>query len=297
MAEELIENQLEKPDRAAGEPAPEHWSKLEGDGGARLSFAEYGEGIGNASAVLRNNLAAVGLDAPVPTCPGWSTRDLLVHVGVAQRWAIVVLSGGSRSPDVGSLTAGLADYPDPLDWLDAGAVGVLNALVKADAGGDYFFFLKNAPADKREAWARRQCHEATIHAVDAMATRIGGLPTAAQMWFKAPLAIDGIDELLRGFVPRRSSPLRSESEMSLAIVSTDLADSSGADAGTGWTVRFGPDGATTEQGVASDVDATMSGSAIALYLALWNRGSEFEVDGDSDVVQAFSNLMKVQWDG
>ena len=294
MTEETAHTQAPHPE--AGEPAPGHWSKLaaQAEVPSMLSFSEYGEGIGNASSVTRNNIAVAGLDAAVPTCPGWTARDLLVHVGMAQRWASAVLMGGSQRPVEEALLAGLADYLDPLDWLDEGAVGVLNALVKAPAGGDYFFFLKNAPADKREAWARRQCHEATIHGVDAMAARLGAAPAAGQVWFKPSLAIDGIDELLRGFVPRRSSPLRTDTAQSLAVVPTDVSAPGG-----GWTVSFGPDAASTELGVSADADATLSGSAIGLYLGLWNRvgqgGGEYEVTGDRAVAQTFSDRMKVEW--
>ncbi len=281
--------------REAGEPAPAHWSKLAPAGGAMLSFSEYGEAIGDASGVLRNNLAAAGLEAAVPTCPGWNVRDLLVHMGLAQRWCTAVLTDGVARPDEKALLADLGDYADPLDWLDDGVVELLNALVRADADGDYFFFLKNASASKREAWARRQCHEATIHAVDAMAARLGAAPAASQVWFTARLAVDGIDELLRGFVPKRSSPLRAESTRTLAV---RVDDAGGASLpGDGWTVTFGPEGAACEYGAAPDADATITGSAVAVYLGLWNRGQEYEVVGDESVVQTFSQLMKVEWSG
>ena len=285
----------EAPVREAVEPAPAHWSKLAPAGGAMLSFSEYGEAIGDASGVLRNNLAAAGLEAAVPTCPGWNVRDLLVHTGLAQRWCTAVLTDGVARPDEKSLLADLGDYPDPLDWLDDGVVELLNALVRADPEGDYFFFLKNASASKREAWARRQCHEATIHAVDAMAARLGAAPSATHVWFSARLAVDGIDELLRGFVPKRSSPLRAEAARTLAVRVSEAEEV--AVPGGGWTVTFGPEGATCEYGVEADADATITGSAVGVYLGLWNRGQEYEVIGDQSVAQTFSHLMKVEWSG
>jgi hypothetical protein len=30
---------------------------------------------------------SAGPDAPVPTCPGWTVRDLLAHQGMVHRWA------------------------------------------------------------------------------------------------------------------------------------------------------------------------------------------------------------------
>ena len=66
-------------------------------------------------------------------------------------------------------------------------------------------FLKDAPPPRR-FWARRQAHETTIHAVDALAASLGGCPTsdesAGALPIDAELAVDGIDELVSGFMPR-----------------------------------------------------------------------------------------------
>ena len=61
-----------------------------------VSFAQHGEGIGNAAAVIRANAVSAGLDAPVPPCPGWTVRDLVLHVGLAHRWAVAILHGTPR---------------------------------------------------------------------------------------------------------------------------------------------------------------------------------------------------------
>ena len=34
---------------------------------------------------------AAGPDASVPTCPGWTVRDLLAHQGMVHRWATAVV--------------------------------------------------------------------------------------------------------------------------------------------------------------------------------------------------------------
>src|SRR5690606_9152767 len=51
-------------------------------------------------------------------------------------------------------------------------------------------------------WARRQCHETTIHAVDALAACLGRFPRAEEAEVSDVVALDGIDEILTGFVPR-----------------------------------------------------------------------------------------------
>jgi uncharacterized protein (TIGR03083 family) len=37
---------------------------------------------------LADAAAAAGLDAPVPTCPGWTVRHLLGHTGGVHAWAV-----------------------------------------------------------------------------------------------------------------------------------------------------------------------------------------------------------------
>ena len=72
----------------------------------------------------------------------------------------------TRTP---SSTEGI-DAADPLDWLGDGAIDLVTALVRAPDDLEAPVFLHDAPAP-REFWARRQCHETTIHAVDALAAR------------------------------------------------------------------------------------------------------------------------------
>ena len=174
-----------------------------------LEFADLGEGIGDATAVLRNSATSAGLDAAVPTCPGWTMRDLLTHQGLVHRWATASVLGDPGRPDAEvEAEAGAAE--DLLEWLDDGMVGLLNALAAAPADLDVPFFLLDAPAP-RQAWARRQCHETTIHAVDALAACLGRHPVASDAdWVTEEVALDGIDELLTGFLPRPVSRLRSE---------------------------------------------------------------------------------------
>ena len=79
-------------------------------------------------------------------------------------------------------------------------------------------FLADA-GTPREFWARRQCHETTIHAVDAAAAYLGRFPRAADVsWISEEVALDGIDELLTGFVPRPRSRLRSPEPHRIVVV-------------------------------------------------------------------------------
>lgn len=239
-----------------------------------LDFEDYGLGIGNAWTTLRNNAASAGLDAAVGTCPGWSVRDLVVHMGAIHRWATGVITGAPRRPD-SEVAAEAAACADLLEWLDDGAVGLLHHLAGAPADLDVWFFLATElPA--RESWARRQCHETSIHGVDAMAARLGRLPTAAETGLRTRLALDGIDEYLRALLPVTASP---------AATGTVHVVPDGCD--IGWRVDFGSDGSPPAVSFAraTDLDprladAAIGGGAVDLYLALWHRGDSAAVDGD-----------------
>ena len=39
------------------------------------------------------------LDAPVPSCPGWSLRDLVVHLGGVDQWATHAVVEGTPTSD------------------------------------------------------------------------------------------------------------------------------------------------------------------------------------------------------
>lgn len=228
---------------------------------AGLTFDEYGDGIGSAATVLRANATSSGLTAAVPTCPGWTVADLVRHQGVVHRWAAGTLSG--EEPDARAHETAAESVPNLLDWFDDGATHLLDVLSKTAEDWDGWFFLRS-DRSPRDGWARRQCHETTIHAVDVMAARLGRPPTDDEVWFSPALAADGIDELVMSFAPRRSSGLRSEVPVTIEITTTDTQDS--------WTVEVGAERATVTRGAADgSADVRWTGSARDLYLLVWNR--------------------------
>lgn len=250
-----------------------------------LAFADLGEGIGDATAVLRNNAASAGLDVPIPTCAGWTMRDLVTHQGLVHRWAAATVRGERprADPDVEAEAAAASDL---LEWLDDGMVDLLNALATAPEDLDVRFFLHDAPP-ARQAWTRRQCHETTIHAIDAMAVRLGRAPRAHELWFAPALARDGIDELLLGFGPRRRYDVRYPRPARISVVTDD---------GLGaWTLAITPDGLTARVGADTDADTRVTGSARGVYAGLWNRGDEFETAGDPQPLQSFLQQLRVVW--
>ena len=214
---------------------------------------------------------AAGLDAPVPTCPEWAVRDLLAHQGMVHRWATAVVLGEDPAgvDDAGLEAAGRA-AADPVGWLLDGAAPLVNALRSAPDDLAVLTFLKEAPP-ARAFWARRQCHETTVHALDALSA-LGRRPLSADdVWLPDSLATDGVDELLVGFWQRRTKGPRSELPYTAAVLVTD---------GPGWAVDISDQSPVTRRrqpgdGIPPDA-RTLRGSARDLYLALWNRGGTVE---------------------
>lgn len=248
-----------------------------------LEFADLGEAIGNATAVLRNNAASAGLAVAVPTCPGWTMHDLLAHQGMVHRWAAAKVRDEPTRHDP-EVLAEAAASDDLLQWLDDGMVDLLNALAGAPDDLEVPFFLMDAPAP-RQAWTRRQAHETTIHGVDAMAARLGRAPLPEELWFSPALARDGIDELLMGFTGLAHYGLTLPRP---ARVSVQTDDGLGA-----WTIAIGPDGAVPAGGADPDADTVLTGSARGLYTGLWNRGDAFTTHGDPEPLRFLREQLRV----
>lgn len=200
---------------------------------------------------------AAGSAAPVPTCPGWSVRDLVLHLGGVHRWAAGYVISGRSEPTSREEEARIhALVPDTelLPWFREGHAQLVEALEDADPEVRCWSFLP-APSPLR-FWARRQAHETHIHRVDAEIA--AGLPSACER----DLGVDGIDELLNGFFTHRSRRLVADPPRALGVEPTD--------AGAAWTIRIEPDRRVVSA-VIDAPDCTVRGAASDLYHLLWNR--------------------------
>jgi uncharacterized protein (TIGR03083 family) len=239
-----------------------------------VDFSEHLEAIRESLASFVDVARKAGLDTAVPTAPEWDVRDLVAHQGMVHRWATDNVLGRKADPEA-YRSEGL-ESPDPVLWLRDGGLRLLKALEEAPVDLEAPVFLNHAPAP-RLFWARRQCHETTIHSVDALAASLGRVPTADETWVTTQVALDGIDELLVGFLTRSRSKLRSEEPLTVAIRPKDVTRS--------WLVRVSSEPAVVERGAGRhkpfqhDADVVLEGTAEQLYLALWNRSDEIKGEG------------------
>lgn len=230
---------------------------------AELTLPQHLEGMREALVAFVRHADRAGLRTAVPTTPDWTVRRLIAHQGMVHRWATSLIRGEQADPDRFAQEG--QDAPDPVEWLRDGAIDLAQSITEAPDDLSAPVFLKDAPPAKR-FWARRQCHETTIHAADALSAALGRYPKAADTWISEAVALDGIDELLTGFLTRDRSRLRSEEPLVLAVRPDDGE--------AGWEVAIGPEPAVTRRTTDPRGDIELAGSAVALYLTLWNRSDE-----------------------
>jgi hypothetical protein len=210
---------------------------------------------------------------------------------MVHRWATSTIRGGDPRAydDVAAEAEGRA-HEDAASWLRTGADELVAALRAAPDDLQVMTFLKEAPPARR-FWARRQLHETTIHALDGLSAREGRFPEATDAWFGQTTALDGVDELLVGFWQRARSGPRSDTPYEAVVA---------ADSGDRWGLEIGPHRVTTRRAPATDPTATttndaatLSGTPVDLYLALWNRGGR--VDDPEDLLGRWKAAGAITW--
>jgi len=104
----------------------------------QLSADRYVAEIEASTAGLAEILGEYDLSLPIPTCPEWTLRQLVTHVGRAHRWAAEITRTRSDAfipfrevPD-GKLPDGRAEQ---CAWLRAGAARIVDAV--GEAGSDH----------------------------------------------------------------------------------------------------------------------------------------------------------------
>lgn len=278
-----------------------------------LALTDHLAGLAAAVDLLTRWAGDVPRHAPVPTCPGWTVEDLLAHLGMVHRWATAQLLGDeemARAPEPIEVEG--RNQPDQVSWIRQGADALGHALESAADDVTALVFLKDAPPP-RQFWARRQCHETTVHAVDVLAAGLHRAPRTEEVPLSEALALDGIDEVLTGFVPRRSQPLRSDEPYTLLVQPRPLQQSGGSEPSVtprgpgataaptppthgmpGWLLRVSHDPVVTTRTLGDvGADRVLSGDPVALYLALWNRGDE--VEDPSDVLTTWRRQVRITW--
>ncbi|GAA3864230.1 maleylpyruvate isomerase family mycothiol-dependent enzyme [Saccharothrix violaceirubra] len=151
-----------------------------------LMFDRHREEIVVQTDLLREAVAGADMGIAVPSCPGWTVRDLVRHVGAGHRWVDEIVRARRAGPlddadvrDVGG------PLPEDVDaWLAEGARQLSDALAEAGVDGPVWSV---APGGMR-FWARRFAHETVVHRADAV------LALGQEFVLATDVAVDGVDE-------------------------------------------------------------------------------------------------------
>lgn len=255
-----------------------------------MEITEHIDALRQEGTRLAEAAARTELSTPVPTCPEWQLSHLLRHIGSVHRWAAAITSQGLRARPEGAVAeAAVGAVPSDaglLDWYREGHAALVDVLSAAPADLECWSFL---PSPRPLAfWARRQAHETAIHRIDADAA--AGTPGPV---VDTAVALDGIDELVGGFMTLGRSALRSDRPRTLQVRATDGAGS--------WrvTITQEPPTVTTDES-SEPADLTLSGPADELYRLLWNRLSAeraggVKAIGEQDLLGVWSDAAAVGW--
>lgn len=212
--------------------------------------------------------AANDLDAAVPTCPGWTVRDVLLHTGEVYAHKTAIVAGDLAAPP--------QPWPpgwqigDEREWFDEQLHALIETLRRHRPAGRVWTWY--TPDQTVGFWVRRTMHETVIHRADVESA--AGPPAAVG----DAVALDGIDELLECFLCFHAEAYATAAGNGERVTVRT--------AGGAWTVALGPDRASLSREGVADADGTLSGPPSDVLLALWNRLPYTSVETSGDAALA-----------
>ncbi|WP_078315007.1 maleylpyruvate isomerase family mycothiol-dependent enzyme [Mycobacterium sp. D16Q16] len=236
---------------------------------------------------LRKGMAAVAATPPeylgrgAPSCPGWTARDVVAHLGGVHRWAVGVVVG-EKVPYTDVDPDAPAGEP-VIGWYSNRADNLVAALTSKDLDAP-----TKSPFGERPVrfWYRRQANEVAVHRWD--------IEHAYRGWDAEPidavLAADGIGEWSELFTSRR---LGRDGGTPEDLRGTRILLQA-SEAGGSWLLRVDAEAIGIVEEDATP-DATITASTSDLLLALWHRVplSRLTVDGDGARVERVLDLVRI----
>jgi uncharacterized protein (TIGR03083 family) len=260
-----------------------------------LEKTVYREGYLREAAALAD-AARRGLQAPIPSCPGWIMATLISHM-IEMNVNRLGLVRERPNPfpmdnfDTWGLPASLKDWfsGERLDPNSAPSGLVeLYEETTADLGTALWALEPSEPvsswwkADQTAGfWQRRMAHETTIHRWDAQSAY--GSPEPAD----DELAADGIDETFEIMLAVRRKWADNPRQGSGETFHFHRTDGKGE-----WLLHFDPEGPVVTREHAKG-DVAVRGSASDLLLFLWRRipADRLEVYGDAALLPRYFELV------
>ncbi|CAM4375803.1 putative Actinobacterial protein [Mycobacterium basiliense] len=217
----------------------------------------------------------------VPTCPGWTVKQLVRHVGRGDLWAAqLIIECADQFLDPRTVEGGKppVDSDGVISWLRGGAQRLVDAVERTGMETPVWTFLGSRPA---YWWIRRRLHEVVVHRADA------AIATGSEFTLDPDVAADGISEFLE-----RIAVQAGNEGAALPLEGGDHIHLHANDPGLGsageWTIRAA-DGRITWSHEHDKGAVALRGSATELLLAMVRRvalaDTAIELFGDDAVFQ------------
>ena len=210
--------------------------------------------------------ARFNLAASVPTCPGWSVRDLLIHHGSFQAWITGMLLEHAQFP-VAPRHIELSVDVDVIDWYAPIGDQLVAALL--EVGPDVAMWDVTGQ-HLSGAWARRQASETSVHRVDAQLAN--GTAKAIEH------ASDYIDEMVNLLVPNLIASFGAPKPTGTMLLESTDEDRI-------WHATWKAVGSEPAD---RDADVRLVGTSSDLFLALWRRPNAATFIGDHSTLASWN---------
>ena len=225
-----------------------------------------------------SEVGRMGLDPPVPSCPGWTVADVLTHTAAVYLHKVELMRQGVAPQEWPP-----ADFEgrEPLSFLAEATQELWDELMARDPGQACATWW---PDDQTVGfWYRRMALETAVHRVDAELGHDVVTPV------DEALAVDGIDEVLRVML---GGPWWDDPEFPTAEPIEDRVRVTAA--GRSWTVTLSARSVEVSESDTGEVAVEVAGQPDDVYLWLWGRrGAEpLAVAGSSDVADAFRRRLQ-----
>ncbi|MEO0492154.1 MAG: maleylpyruvate isomerase family mycothiol-dependent enzyme [Actinomycetota bacterium] len=218
------------------------------------------------------DICAASPTAPVAACPGWTTTDLAVHTATVYRRVAGICTARSTEPP--STPVGSPPEDAPFEWCHAGVELVADSLGAIGVDEPVWTWT-----DRHDGgfYQRRMIHETVVHLWDAETAAGAASP------IDPAVAADGVDEVMSvGMRFRSSGAAIDYPGGSIALLATDT--------GHRWSLAAvdGVLGIGRGEAAITATDATLTGPAEALLLAMWGRPApQAEARGDAEIAAAW----------
>jgi uncharacterized protein (TIGR03083 family) len=232
----------------------------------------------HSDAVRLAEVAGNDLDAPVPPCPGWTVRDVVVHTGEVYSHKVACMRLPNGPEHVGDWNHGPADGEDIFGWFRERHDELVTELTHR--GPEARSYTWYDPDQSVGFWFRRMAHETAVHRADVESA------FDAVTSVDGDLAVDGIDEVLDLFLVYQAEDVGPDGpgRGTVAVRTGEHI----------WRATLSADDVALSR-EPGGADAVVSGEPSELLLWLWGRRPDTAVtlEGDSELVAGFRARLKV----